>query len=207
MNESYGKGPGNDRLERELGRLPQGVQPERDLWPQIIGRLGVHEYAYEPPKGKVPRLSGWGQLAAALALVIASSLVTVVVMRERLERETAATVPAMTPASTAAVLTTEAMPASFGGAQLMGEAYFEARAELVRTFEARLTRLSPAQREKVQRNLADIQRAAAELSATLAEHPGSALLQELLLSTYQDELALLADVNDVTGSALPRNDL
>jgi len=207
MNESHGKGPGNDRLERELGRLPQGVQPERDLWPQIIGRLGVHEAAYEPPKGKVLRLSGWGQLAAAVALVIVSSLVTVVVMRERLERETAATVPAMTPASTAAVLTTEAMPASFGGAQLMGEAYFEARAELMRTFAARLARLSPAQREKVQRNLADIQRAAAELSATLAEHPGSALLQELLLSTYQDELALLADVNDVTGSALPRNDL
>jgi len=207
MNEGYDRGPGNDRLELELSRLPQGVQPERDLWPQIIGRLGAHQDAYERPGGKVLRLTGWGQLAAAAALVIISSLVTALVMRERLERETAATVPTMAPAATAEALTAEAMPASFGGTQLMGKGYFEARAALMRTFEARLARLSPAQRDKVQRNLADIQRAAAELSATLAEHPGSALLQELLLSTYQDELALLADVNDVTGSVLPRNDL
>ena len=43
-------------------------------------------------------------------------------------------------------------------------------------------------------------RAADEINAALAAQPGDPLLEELLLKTYQDELAVLASVNQLTGS-------
>jgi hypothetical protein len=43
-----------------------------------------------------------------------------------------------------------------------------------------------------------MQRAAEQINAALAEQPGDPLLEELLLKTYQDELAVLANVNQLT---------
>ena len=57
------------------------------------------------------------------------------------------------------------------------------------------------------RNLADIQRASAELAAALDQHPASPLLQELLVSTYQEELELFSQINQMTATTMMRNDL
>ena len=58
-----------------------------------------------------------------------------------------------------------------------------------------------------ERNLADLRKAASEISATLAEHPSDPLLQDLLMSTYQRELQLLADVSEVPVNTAVRTDL
>ena len=49
--------------------------------------------------------------------------------------------------------------------------------------------------------------AAAEISATLAEHPSDPLLQDLLMSTYQSELQLLANVSELPTAGSMRTDL
>ncbi len=66
--------------------------------------------------------------------------------------------------------------------------------------EARLAHMPGSTRAKLQVNLAEIRRAAEEINAALAEQPGDPLLEELLLKTYQDELAVLANVNQMTNA-------
>ena len=83
----------------------------------------------------------------------------------------------------------------------------KARAELDKRFEQRMATLPPATRAKLERNLAELRQAASEISATLAEHPSDPLLQDLLMSTYQRELQLLADVNDMPTPTSMRTDL
>ena len=99
-----------------------------------------------------------------------------------------------------------AMPASFAG-QGLGQSYTQARAALDKDFEARLAQLPAPTREKVERNLAQIRGAAHEIAETLAQHPNDPLLQELLLSTYQSELRLLADVSRMPPASTTRVDL
>ena len=70
-------------------------------------------------------------------------------------------------------------------------------------------RLPSSARQKVEDNLAELQRAADEINAALALQPGDALLEELLLNTYQDELAVLASVNqlaNLNGTVVPEDE-
>ncbi len=97
------------------------------------------------------------------------------------------------------------MPASFG-AESLGADYFKARAALDAEFEQRIAALPPATRAKIESNLADLRRAANEIATTLAQHPSDPLLQDLLMSTYQSELQLFANVNEMTTRTL-RTDL
>jgi hypothetical protein len=133
-------------------------------------------------------------------LVVASSLTTFVLMRDT--STTSPTTVQTEPLRPEVI----AMPASFGSYQL-GEDYSKARAQLDAAFEQRLNLLPPAAREKVERNLTDIRTAAREIADTLAEHPTDPLLQELLMSTYQSELQLLADVTQMTPAPATRVEL
>jgi len=67
--------------------------------------------------------------------------------------------------------------------------------------------LPAADRAKVQKNLEDLRHAADEISATLKQHPSDPLLQDLLMSTYQSELQLLANVSDLPTAGSMRTDL
>ncbi len=190
--------PHQDSLDQALAKLPRDVQPRRDLWQGIRSELGSAQTLESRPS----RSSGmrWYQMAAAVLLVIASSLTTYVLMRESNVQEPAlADQEPSRPALTV-------MPASFAG-QGLGQDYAQARASLDQQFEARLASLPGPAREKVQRNLADIRKAAHEIADTLAQHPNDPLLQELLLSTYQSELRLLADVAQMTPAPVTRVDL
>lgn len=188
-----------DPLDRALAKLPQEVTPRRDLWADIRAQI-ESEPAEEPPakQGFTPH---WYQMAAAVLLVIASSVTTYLLMRDA-GPDPQPMIAEEQPLRPQVV----AMPASFG-VQRLGEDYLQARASLDAAFEQRLALLPPAAREKVQRNLTDIRTAAREISDTLAEHPSDPLLQELLMSTYQSELRLLADVTQMAPAAATRVDL
>ena len=67
------------------------------------------------------------------------------------------------------------------------------------SLSARIDRLPPEARRQLERNLAEIRRASAEINAALELSPGDPLLEELLLNAYQDELAVLASVNQLAG--------
>ena len=197
MNE-FSKG-GRDPLDEALAALPADVAPERDLWPQI--RAEIAKTPIAAPAS--PIQSNWFRLAAAVLLVLATSFVTYYVTRQSMQdqiakNDVAAVSPPVTPAQ----------PASYTfGRENLGAGYMNARAELDKRFKERLAALPPADRAKVEKNLADLRHAADEISATLAQHPSDPLLQDLLMSTYQSELQLLANVSELPTAGSMRTDL
>jgi len=197
MNES--NKTGRDPLDEALASLPESIAPQRDLWPQI--RAEIEQTPIAAPKSVVQ--SNWFRFAAALLLVLATSFVTYYVTRQSMQQQVAQVTPEAAPAPQ---LTGQ--PASFTfGRERLGAGYMNARAELDKRFKERLAALPPADRAKVEKNLADLRHAADEISATLAQHPSDPLLQDLLMSTYQSELQLLANVSDLPTAGSMRTDL
>ena len=179
------------RLDAVLAALPRDLPPERDLWPEIATQLAPH---------RTPRR--WLPLAAAAVLLVAaSSLITTLVVRQNVA-------PVATVAAPAASGSPTVRPASFGPGYSLDPEYVAARQQLAATLAARIDRLPNSARQKVEDNLAQLRRAADEINAALALQPGDALLEELLLNTYQDELAVLASVNqlaNLNGAAAPED--
>jgi hypothetical protein len=196
MNES--NQTGRDPLDEALASLPESVAPQRDLWPEI--RAEIEKTPIVAPARPVQ--STWFRLAAAILLVLATSFVTYYVTRQSMQQPVAKNVEAV-PAPVIG-----AQPASFSfGRDSLGAGYENARAELDKRFQTSLAALPPADRAKVEKNLADLRHAADEISATLAQHPSDPLLQDLLMSTYQSELQLLANVSDLPTAGAMRTDL
>lgn len=192
-----------DPLDQALSALPRDVPSERDLWPGIQAEITKTPIVPDVAPVVHRPSSRWFQLAAGALLVVATSLTTYVLTRQSMRNSTPQVVQETLPAPG---LT--AQPARFTfGQEALGAGYVNARAELDKAFQQRLSSLPPAARAKLERNLADLRHAAAEISATLEEHPSDPLLQELLMSTYQSELQLLADVSDTATTTSMRADL
>lgn len=197
MNENTRNG--RDPLDEALASLPQDVRPERDLWPQI--RAQIEKTPIVAPAPVSPVQSTWFRLAATVLLVVTTSFVTYYVTRQSLQDPIAKVEPVPAPV-------TQATPASFSfGAEHLGAGYLNARAELDKRFQKSLAGLPAADRAKVEKSLADLRHAADEISATLAQHPSDPLLQDLLMSTYQSELQLLANVSELPTAGSMRTDL
>jgi hypothetical protein len=62
--------------------------------------------------------------------------------------------------------------------------------------------MPPSARLKLEANLEEMRRAAEDINVALARQPGDPLLEELLLNTYQDELGVLASVNQLTSAGV-----
>jgi hypothetical protein len=184
------------RLEARLRGLPLEVAPGRDLWPDIAARIDERA----PVVVSTTRRPAWlWQAAAAMVLVAASSLLTASLLdRGRpVQQSVAPVVPAN---GISAADTAVAMPAAFGPAGHLDPGYVAARSQLTQMLDRRVAALPPAARAKLEFNLGEMRRAADEINAALAEQPGDPLLEELLLKTYQDELAVLANVSQLTSS-------
>lgn len=200
MNESINQE--RDPLDRALSAIAKDVAPSRDLWLEISAAVAQSSPS-APPAQHMAASRWWMQLAAGVVLVMGSSLITYFVMQRSQQRDALAAqqevarklleAPAM-----------PAMPASFGGTGALGAGYVQARASLDAEFQRRLAALPPATRAKVERDLAEVRRAAADIAAMLAVHPDHPLLQELLLSSYQNELALLSSVTEVASATETR---
>jgi hypothetical protein len=186
-----------DPLDAALSSVSRSVQPTRDLWPGIRAEIAASEAESGAHARRFTFASQWRQLAAGVILAVAASATTYVVTRQSLQGEMQM---AQAPAPLLA-----AMPVSFSGENLSAE-YFKAREALDAEFEQRIAALPPATRAKLESDLADLRRAANDIAATLAEHPSDPLLQDLLMSTYQSELTLFANVNEMTTRTL-RTDL
>jgi phage-related protein len=78
----------------------------------------------------------------------------------------------------------------------MDSKYTRQRAELVKDLEARLAALPPESRAKVMSSLQAINDSKRDLEAELGKDPSNALLQELLVNTYQDEMRVLTAVHE-----------
>jgi hypothetical protein len=175
------------RLAAALARLPRAVEPPHDLWPRIAAAI---EPATESRSKVSPGRPWLWQLAAALVLVVTSSAITAAL----LQRE-----PARAPVADAAPrdpvgVRRAAFPADYAP----GPEYHAARQQMLDALARRLDQLPPETRVVIAGNLAEIRRGADKIAAALAEQPGDPLLEELLLNAYQDELAMLANVDQLT---------
>jgi hypothetical protein len=184
------------QLDARLGELPLEVAPGRDLWPDIAARI---EGQAQPVASTARRAAWLWQAAAAVVLVAGSSLLTASLLdRSVLMQQSAApAVPANAHAASDAAV---AMPAAFGPAGQLDPEYVAARRQLTQMLDQRIAALPTSARAKLEFNLGEMRRAADEINAALAEQPGDPLLEELLLKTYQDELAVLSNISQLTNS-------
>jgi hypothetical protein len=171
---------------RSLSELPRGIAPPRDLWPQIAARLTEQDAAERrPSSSRAPRLR-WAALAASLAAAVA---VGVWIGR------------GMLPLGAPGTNVRAPSPADLIGASYVNDPrYRQQRAALLRTLDTRLANLPPESRAKVRASLATIHQSMRDIEAALGQDPGNALLQELLIDTYQDEMRVLTALQD-TGPA------
>lgn len=186
MNENEGF---DDELMQAACALESEVTPERDLWPEIESSITTPS---QPRWHKV-----FAQAAAVVLLVGASSGLTWLA--------TSGGTSSGAPAGDLPDLAFER--ASFGGHYMLGPDYLDAHDNLRSQLEEELERLSPQARAVVKKNLDAIREAIGEINSALAREPDNALLQELLLSTYREELSLMMKVDGVANAVMYRTDI
>jgi len=173
-----------------LRDLPQAIEPERDLWPQIEARIAAPRAASPAPAaaGAARRRTIAARAYLAAAAMVACVAVGVWIGRSML--------PGAGPAPLAQAARAES--GAMQTAWVSDPRYQREHARLMRSLSAQLATLPPASRAKVMASLATISKAKQELESALGKDPGNALLQELLVNTYQDEMRVLTDVHEAS---------
>ena len=137
----------------------------------------------------------FAQAAAVLLLVAASSGITWY----------------MTKADTAVV--NEIRPellfeqAAFSSRYTLGPDFQDARDMLTANMASELDQLSAEDRADVEASLAVMHDVIEQINAELDKDPENVYLQEMLLKTYRDELALMRRVGSLTKDVMLRNDI
>jgi phosphoserine phosphatase len=185
----------DDELMANAARLATTVRPERDLWPEI-------EQSISTPAGRSRSVwnTVWAQAAAVLLLVGGSSGVTYLAM----SGDDDPTVPV---ADGTPQLVFEPASASFGSQYNLGPDYVDARRVLSGNLSEQLEALSPEAREEVLTNIETIRNAIDDINRALANDPDNVLLQQLLIDTYRDELAVMRKVDVISNAAMYRGDI
>jgi hypothetical protein len=185
-----------ERKISSLRDLPLDIAPPRDLWQGIEARLAEHSARNAPVRSAVVPARRFGRAGRmrvfAAAAVIAALAVGIWIGRAVLP------VPGQPPAGVGSTASNMA-PGEAGTwhtAYVMDSKYTRQRAELVADLEARLARLPPQSRTKVLSSLKAINDSKQALEAELGKDPSNALLQELLVNTYQDEMRVLTAVHE-----------
>ncbi len=181
---------------RRLSQLPQQIAPPRDGWPALGARLREHGTPREPadaapmPDTSMPRrrVRSLGALAALLAAVLAGVVLERSMMPPAAPTRPSAAAQRAQPQQTLAV------------AFLTDPRYEREQTALLHSLDARLNALPPPTRRKVLQSLATLEQSAREIRSALGEQPGNALLQALLIDTYQDQMQLLSTAQEMSGA-------
>jgi hypothetical protein len=182
---------GNDKRKiSSLRDLPREIAPPRDLW------KGIEAEIKAPAKPAVQAPSHRLRHVAAAAVFVALA-VGVWIGRVMLPVPGGAT-PPVTAANVQPAPPDE--PGAFHAAYVMGPKYINQRAQLVKDLQTRMAQLPPESRAKVLSSLQAINDSKRDLERELGKDPSNALLQELLVNTYQDEMRVLTAVHEAGSS-------
>ena len=170
-----------------LRDLPLSIEPQRDLWPQIEARLGSAGRTEAPGVAaqalrRAPRPLRW----LAAAAMVASLAVGVWIGRS------------VTPGAAAPPLASDQRSGAMQTAWVSDPRYQRQHEALMQSLGKQLADLPPPTRTRVLNSLATIREAKRQLEEALGKDPGNALLQELLVNTYQDEMRVLTDVHEAS---------
>ncbi|MBW8839368.1 MAG: zf-HC2 domain-containing protein [Gemmatimonadetes bacterium] len=180
----------HDELQRVVDRA-RGIgyrEPATDLW----GAIETSITAHTPRAGRRLVTVSWARLAAAAAIValLAGGFAWTLATRR--------TLLVVTPASSRDTLVTVLPQPSPTGAATTVAAYRDAAADLQRAFEAGRSTLRPETMRVIEENLRAIDLAIAQTDSALRRDPGSAYLNEYLVTTMQRKLKLLRRAVEIT---------
>ena len=179
--------PAPPKISR-LGDLPRDIQPPHDGWPALEAKLRASESPSPEQARSARRWQPRTLQIAGLAAVLAAVALGISIDRWFLS-------PA---APSATVRTDVSTGAGIPVAYVTDPRYLRERAALLRSLDARLAKLPPPTRKKVLASLATIHQSMQELQQALGREPGNALLQELLIDTYQNEMQVLSTVQQAS---------
>lgn len=212
MTDANGGGHGDQgdggRKVTSLRDLPRSMQPSRDLWTGIEAAIAAERQgkgsgpAFEAARPR--RASPAGLRGLAVAATVAALAVGVWIGHSIAPTTGSVTAPSTSNTSTTARVNPPQQSALTEGATAVQAAYLsdpkfrQERAALVKSLETKLAALPPDSREKVISSLATIHKSKQDLEDALGKDPTNALLQELLLNTYQDEMRVLTTVHEAS---------
>ena len=179
----------DDKLMQAAGKLATEITPERDLWQGIAAAI---EEAKPEPRRWTPMLA---QAAAVVLLVGASSTITYMTVKDD--------APQTVVASPDMIFE----QASFGNRYNLGPGFKDARNALAAELDVELQKVSPEVKADVELNLRLIHDEIFKMNQALEEDPENILLQERILRTYREELALIRRVSGLTRNVMMRNDI
>ena len=185
---------------RRLSELPRDIPPPHDGWAALEARLresglpqadaGAEQRArMEPARRWRPRVMQIATLAAVLAAVVVGISIDRWIL--------SAGHPTSPTASTSGSSVDRGIPVSY----ITDPRYQRERAELLRTLDARLAKLPAPTRKKVLQSLATIHQSMRDIQQALGREPGNALLQELLIDSYQNEMQVLSTVQQASSGS------
>jgi hypothetical protein len=185
-----------ERKISSLRDLPLDIAPPRDLWQGIEAQIaadrnGVQNSSADDAARRFRRPARLRILAAAA--MIAALAVGIWIGRAVLPLPGSG--PTAGPVPTAS-RERPGEPTALPAGLVMDSKYNRDRAALVKDLETRLAALPPVSRAKVVSSLKAISDSKQSLEAELGKDPSNALLQELLVNTYQDEMRVLTAVHE-----------
>lgn len=166
-------------LRRWIDGLARWVEPPRDLWPGIAGRIEGQKVVQARFGRRVRRIA----LAAVAAAVIAAAVLAAYTVGRRHSEPILATVEP----------TPSVVAASFDSSSLAAieTEFMHARTELLAILELRRHELSPETLQVVDSNLQLIDEAIDEIVLALGRDPDNAQLSHRLAAVYRQQIELL----------------
>ena len=174
------------RRIKRIDELARDIPPARDLWPAIAAAIEADRAAGAPVQKPTTRRSFWMPAAGLAASVL---LVAIGVFIGKITSDPGKELTAGKPPG---IETPGVMPAHY----LRDAEYRKQRDALLQEAQARIQHMPPAERAKVSASLDTLRQSITEIEAALGRDPANALLQELLVSSCQEEMRALTAVRD-----------
>jgi len=178
------------RRIKRIDELARDMPPARDLWPAISAAIEADKAASGAPLQKQAARRSFWMPAAGLAASVVLVAVGVVIGTRLGGQQTTGVSPV------AGIQKPVAEDSGMVRAGLRHAEYEKQRDALLLEVKARLETMPPADRAKVSASLETLQKSIKEIEAALGHDPANALLQELLVSSCQEEMRALTAVRD-----------
>lgn len=184
---------------RRLSELPRDIAPPTDGWHALEARLSQPNAGASQGGESKPMRRWRPQIIRVAALAAVLAAVAVGISVDRLILSPGHSSSSEVAATHGGGRGTEG--AGIPVAYVTDPRYVHEREALLRSLNARLAKLPPASRAKVLQSLATIHQSMQQIQQALGREPGNALLQELLIDTYQDEMRVLSTVQEASTGA------
>jgi hypothetical protein len=213
---------GEHKVVNSLRDMPRSIAPPRDLWAGIEAGIAADRQATAADANAADasagsrdntvtdlasrRSSGSARQFTRLPWMAAAAVIAALAVGMWIGRSVMPTTRPITITADGGGTTAKVQPKVIDEATALHAAYVAdpkyraQRAALVKSLEAKLASLPPDSRAKVMSSLEAIRKAKQDLEAALGKDPSNALLQELLVNTYQDEMRVLTTVHEASDS-------